>query len=42
VNGPWAIYRDRPQSSPEAQFNITNGDAFFSDYTVIATLSHHF
>jgi hypothetical protein len=42
VNGPWAIYRDRPPSMPEAQFSITNGDAFFSDYTVIASISHHF
>jgi hypothetical protein len=42
VNGPWAIYRDRPPSVPEIQYNITNGDAFFSDYTVIASISHHF
>jgi hypothetical protein len=42
VNGPWAIYRDRPQSYPEAMFNTLNGDAFFADYTVIASLSHHF
>jgi len=42
VNGPWAIYRNRPQSYPEAMFNTLNGDAFFADYTVIATLSHHF
>jgi len=42
VNGPWAIYRDRPQSYPEAMFGTLNGDAFFADYTVIATLSHHF
>lgn len=42
VNGPWAIYRDRPPSVPEIQNNTINGDAFFSDYTVIATISHHF
>ena len=42
VNGPWAIYRDRPPSVPEIQYNITNGDAFFGDYTVIANWSHHF
>jgi hypothetical protein len=42
VNGPWALYRDRPPSVPEIQYNITNGDAFFSDYTVIASISHHF
>jgi hypothetical protein len=42
VNGPWALYRDRPPSVPEIQYNITNGDAFFSDYTVVVGLSHHF
>ncbi|HZQ43752.1 MAG TPA: hypothetical protein VFA99_10905 [Acidobacteriaceae bacterium] len=42
VNGPWALYRDRPPSVPEIQYHITNGDAFFADYTVIASLSHHF
>jgi hypothetical protein len=42
VNGPWAIYRDRPPSVPEIQYKITNGDAFFADYTVIASVSHHF
>jgi hypothetical protein len=42
VNGPWAIYRDRPPSVPEIKYDITNGDAFFADYTVIASLSHHF
>jgi hypothetical protein len=42
VNGPWALYRNRPPSVPEIQYNITNGDAFFADYTVIAGLSHHF
>jgi hypothetical protein len=42
VNGPWALYRNRPPSVPEIQYNITNGDAFFSDYTVIAMISHHF
>ncbi|HEX5282723.1 MAG TPA: hypothetical protein VFW30_01290 [Bryocella sp.] len=42
VNGPWALYRDRPPSVPEIQYNVTNGDAFFADYTVVASLSHHF
>ena len=42
VNGPWAIYRDRPPSVPELQNNSYNGDAFFADYTIIANLSHHF
>lgn len=42
VNGPWAIYRDRPPSVPEIQNHTVNGDAFFADYTVIASVSHHF
>ncbi len=42
VNGPWALYRDRPPSVPELENHITNGDAFFADYTVIASVSHHF
>lgn len=42
VNGPWAIYRNRPPSVPEIEYKITNGDAFFADYTVIVNLSHHF
>ncbi len=42
VNGPWAVYRNRPPSVPEIQNRITNGDAFFADYTVVASLSHHF
>jgi hypothetical protein len=42
VNGPWALYRDRPPSVPEIQNNVTNGDAFFADYTIIASISHHF
>jgi hypothetical protein len=42
VNGPWALYRDRPSSVPEIQNHTINGDAFFADYTVIASLSHHF
>lgn len=42
VNGPWAMYRDRPPSVPEIANNTTNGDAFFSDYTVTMNLSHHF
>lgn len=42
VNGPWALYRDRPPSVPEIEYHVTNGDAFFSDYTVVVGLSHHF
>jgi hypothetical protein len=42
VNGPWALYRNRPPSVPEIENNTKNGDAFFSDYTVIASISHHF
>ncbi len=42
VNGPWALYRNRPPSVPEMQNNTPNGDAFFADYTVIVSLSHHF
>ena len=42
VNGPWALYRNRPSSVPEIQNNTINGDAFFADYTVIASVSHHF
>jgi hypothetical protein len=42
VNGPWAMYRDRPPSVPEIASNTTNGDAFFADYTVTMSLSHHF
>jgi hypothetical protein len=42
INGPWAIYRDRPPSVPEIKYHITNGDAFFADYTIVASLSHHF
>ena len=42
VNGPWALYRNRPPSVPEIQNNTTNGDAFFADYTVIASIAHHF
>jgi hypothetical protein len=42
VNGPWAIFRDRPPSVPELQNNTYNGDAFFADYTVVANISHHF
>lgn len=42
VNGPWAMYRDRPPSVPEMANNTINGDAFFSDYTVILNLSHRF
>jgi hypothetical protein len=42
VNGPWALYRNRPPSVPEIQNHTANGDAFFADYTVIASVSHHF
>lgn len=42
VNGPWALYRDRPPSVPEIHSNTTNGDAFFADYTVIVGVAHHF
>lgn len=42
VNGPWAVQRDRRPSVPEMQYNIANGDAFFSDYTVIVGISHYF
>jgi hypothetical protein len=42
VNGPWALYRNRPPSVPELQNNTKNGDAFFADYTVIASVSRHF
>ncbi len=42
VNGPWALYRNRPPSVPEIQNNTLNGDAFFADYTVIASIAHHF
>ena len=42
VNGPWALRRNRPPSVPEIQNNTINGDAFFADYTVIASISHHF
>ncbi len=42
VNGPWALYRNRPSSVPELQNHTINGDAFFADYTVIASLTHRF
>lgn len=42
VNGPWALYRNRPPSVPEIENHTTNGDAFFADYTVIAGVAHHF
>ena len=42
VNGPWALYRNRPPSVPELENGTKNGDAFFADYTVIVMLSHHF
>lgn len=42
VNAPWAMQRDRRPSVPEMQYNIANGDAFFSDYTIIVGISHYF
>ena len=42
VNGPWALKRNREPSVPEINNNIWNGDAFFADYTVLISLSHHF
>ena len=42
VNGPWALKRNRMPSVPEIQNNTWNGDAFFADYTVLISLSHHF
>ncbi|KAA6461108.1 hypothetical protein DYQ86_12695 [Acidobacteria bacterium AB60] len=42
VNGPWALYRNRPPSVPEIHNHTANGDAFFADYTVVVNLSHHF
>lgn len=42
INGPWALRRDRPPSVPELENNTKNGDAFFADYTIIASVSHHF
>lgn len=42
INGPWALYRNRPPSVPELENNTKNGDAFFADYTVIASVSRHF
>jgi hypothetical protein len=42
VNGPWAVARNREPSVPELKNGTTGGDAFFADYTVIVSLSHHF
>jgi hypothetical protein len=42
VNGPWALARNREPSVPELINHTANGDAFFSDYTVIVGISHHF
>ena len=42
INGPWALYRDRPPSVPEIENHTINGDAFFADYTIVASLTHHF
>ncbi|MBT9331686.1 hypothetical protein [Paracidobacterium acidisoli] len=42
INGPWALARNREPSVPELQNHIYNGDAFFADYTIVASVSHHF
>ena len=42
VNGPWALKRNREPSAPELAVNNSKGDAFFADYTIIASLSHQF
>jgi hypothetical protein len=42
VNGPWALKRNREPSVTELNNHTANGDAFFADYTVIASISHHF
>lgn len=42
VNGPWAMYRNRPSSVPEIHYNTINGDAFFADYTLIVGVAHRF
>jgi hypothetical protein len=41
VSGPWAIQRNRKRSVTDIAHNI-HGDAAFSDYTVIASLSRSF
>jgi hypothetical protein len=41
VSGPWAIQRNRKRSVTDIAHN-THGDAAFSDYTVIASLSRSF
>lgn len=41
VSGPWAIQRNRKRSVTDIA-NNTHGDAAFSDYTVIASLSRSF
>lgn len=42
VNGPVAMDRDRRPSVPEIQNGTTGGDAFFADYTIVASLTHRF
>jgi hypothetical protein len=42
INGPWALLRDREPSVPELAVNNYKGDAFFANYTIIASVSHHF
>ncbi|HWG58024.1 MAG TPA: hypothetical protein VN661_03160 [Candidatus Acidoferrales bacterium] len=42
VSGPVAMDRDRRPSVPEIQNGTTGGDAFFADYTIIASLTHRF
>ncbi len=42
INGPWALARNREPSVPELQNGTKNGDAFFADYTIIASWSHQF
>ena len=41
VHGPWAIRRNRPPNVPKMGHNTVNGGAFFAEYAVIASLSHH-
>jgi len=41
INGPWAVERNRRRSVSDIA-NGSHGDAAFSDYTVIAVLSHRF
>jgi hypothetical protein len=41
VSGPWAMERNRKTSVTDYK-NHTHGDAAFSDYTVMASLSRSF